>query len=124
MSETTPKKRRVTDKLVERTKRKTTDIFNKVKRDYLISKGRWDDSADGFVARIFNMTNGDLSPEEENEVSELYKEEITKLPTKDLEDILIAHNAGRYRRRADTLHIVEMELARRAILGDSNESKA
>lgn len=124
MSETTTKKRRATEKLVERTKRKTTDVFNKVKRDYLISKGRWDETADGFVARIFNMMGDDLSLEEENEVSELYKTELTKLPTKDLEDILIAHNAGKYKRRADTLHVVEMELARRAILGDSNESKA
>jgi|GEM_PF-6834708 len=123
MSEMIQKKRRATEKLVQRTKTLTTEIYQRVKEEYLTSKGRWDNSQQGFAKRIAYMINSDLSPEEQDEVSELYKEELTKLPSKDLEEILIAHNAGKYRRRADTLHVVEMELARRGILGDSNEKK-
>jgi len=96
-------KRRVTEKLVERVKTITTNIWIRVS------------------AEVIGESNELITIDEERQkASDRYKEELTKLSTKILEDILIVHYAGRYKRREDTIEAINMELARRALLGDNS----
>lgn len=55
-------------------------------------------------------------------ITELYLEELNKLPSEVLENILSLHKGGLTKRRGDTLESIRDELTRRSLLDDSNEN--
>lgn len=75
------------------------------------------------AAAIYDEAEVEEMKVAQEKVSTLYQERIKQLPTKQLNEILKAHDLeGGIRRAPQTIETILSELARRTILDDSDES--
>lgn len=109
------KKRRCTDKLVERVRTATSECHVDAKEQTLksqlldIEATTTEYYSTGFVRSM------------KEKVDNLYLENIKKLSSKMLEDILFLHEKGKLRRADRTVETILSELTRRALLNDYSD---
>lgn len=112
----------------------TETIFNSCVSEVFGLKPDEDYEIDKVSHLIRAMNSGiDISTEggditefkiKKDKVAALYQERVNQLPTKQLNEILKAHNMpDGFRRAPKTIENIVSELARRSIFNDSNESE-
>jgi hypothetical protein len=123
------RKKRCTKALVERTRKATNICYEYVvdcaylkHKDILISMFdefyRKEDFIHGLrMARLwYEDDTRDLFNTISTEVDDQYLVEVCKLPTVTLEEILLAHDAGKFGRASRTVETIKLELATRGLL--------
>lgn len=126
----------MSSRLKDRVLKLTNEIYNQCVSEVFSISEDSDETIDAIrtlmdiaaAERTFSIHGVPLSNEiqdligKRDQVSSLYQEKLTTLSSKDLSDIIKAHKKGLIKRTDKTIETILSELARRALLDDTNES--